>query len=82
MPLVPEACPTRPERSRMGGSENPSSLQFKIKNSKLPIASPFLARSFFRIQGLGSAESGAVLEYCEHFGPARKRSSREKKPPK
>jgi hypothetical protein len=28
----------------------------------------FLARSFFRIQGLGPAEMGIVLKYFEHFG--------------
>ena len=31
----------------------------------------FLRGAFRRIQGLGLAESGAVLKYCEHFGPAR-----------
>ncbi len=42
----------------------------------------FLARSFCRIQGLGSAESGIVLLYSEHFGLSRIRRAREKESPK
>ncbi len=41
---------------------------------------PFLARSFFRIQGLGRIQSGAVLLYCEYLNLGRKRSSRKKNP--
>ena len=43
---------------------------------------PILAQSFLRVQGLGLAESGYVLLYIEHFGLCRKRSDREKEPPK
>ncbi len=43
---------------------------------------PFLAQSFLRAQGLGSAESGIVLLYSEHFGLCRIRSDREKESPK
>ena len=41
---------------------------------------PLLAWSFFRIQGLGRIQSGAVLLYREYLNLGRKRSSREKKP--
>ncbi len=41
-----------------------------------------LAQSFLRPQGLGSAESGYVLSYIEHFGLCRIRSNREKESPK
>ena len=41
-----------------------------------------LAQSFLRPQGLGSAESGIVLLYSEHFGLSRIRSDREKESPK
>ena len=41
-----------------------------------------LAQSFLRPQGLGSAESGIVLIYSEHFGLSRKRRDREKESPK
>ncbi len=46
--------------------------------------SPFLvlAQSFLRAQGLGSAESGIVLLYSEHFGLSRIRRDREKESPK
>jgi len=43
---------------------------------------PILAQSFLRAQGLGSAESGIVLLYSEHFGLSRKRRDREKESPK
>ncbi len=43
---------------------------------------PLLAQSFLRPQGLGSAESGIVLLYSEHFGLSRIRSDREKESPK
>ncbi len=43
---------------------------------------PILAQSFLRAQGLGSAESGIVLLYSEHFGLSRIRSDREKESPK
>ncbi len=43
---------------------------------------PLLAQSFLRAQGLGSAESGIVLSYSEHFGLSRIRSNREKESPK
>ena len=43
---------------------------------------PLLAQSFLRTQGLGSAESGIVLSYSEHFGLSRIRSDREKESPK
>ena len=43
---------------------------------------PILAQSFLRPQGLGSAESGYVLLYIEHFGLCRIRSDREKESPK
>ena len=43
---------------------------------------PLLAQNFLRAQGLGSAESGIVLLYSEHFGLSRKRSDREKESPK
>ena len=43
---------------------------------------PLLAQSFLRAQGLGSAESGSVLLYSEHFGLCRKRSDRKKESPK
>ena len=39
---------------------------------------PLLAQSFLRAQGLGSAESGIVLLYSEHFGRSRIRRAREK----
>ncbi len=42
----------------------------------------FLAQSFLRAQGLGSAESGIVLLYSEHFGLSRIRRDREKESPK
>ena len=41
---------------------------------------PFLARSFFRIQGLGRIQNGSVPMYCEYLNLGRKRSSRKKKP--
>ncbi len=41
-----------------------------------------LAQSFLRPQGLGSAESGYVLSYIEHFGLCRIRRDREKESPK
>ncbi len=41
---------------------------------------PFLARSFFRIQGLGRIQNGAVLLYREYLNLGRKRSSRKKNP--
>ena len=41
-----------------------------------------LAQSFLRAQGLGSAESGIVLLYSEHFGLSRIRRAREKESPK
>ena len=37
-----------------------------------------LARSFFRIQGLGRIQNGAVLLYCEYLNVGRKRSSQPK----
>ena len=40
----------------------------------------FLARSFFRIQGLGRIQNGAVPMYREYLNLSRKRSSRQKKP--
>ena len=43
---------------------------------------PFLAQSFLRAQGLGSAESGIVWLYSEHFGLSRIRRDREKESPK
>ena len=43
---------------------------------------PILAQSFLRPQGLGSAESGYVLLYIEHFGLCRKRRDRNKESPK
>ena len=43
---------------------------------------PILAQSFLRAQGLGSAESGIVLLYSEHFGLSRIRRAREKESPK
>ena len=43
---------------------------------------PLLAQSFLLTQGLGSAESGIVLLYSEHFGLCRKRRAREKESPK
>jgi hypothetical protein len=46
------------------------------------ISIPLLAQSFLRAQGLGSAESGYVLSYIEHFGLSRIRSAREKESPK
>ena len=41
-----------------------------------------MAQSFLRAQGLGSAESGIVLLYSEHFGLSRIRRDREKESPK
>ncbi len=41
-----------------------------------------LAQSFLRAQGLGSAESGIVLLYSEHFGLCRIRRDRKKESPK
>jgi hypothetical protein len=43
---------------------------------------PILAQSFSRVQGLGSAESGVVWLYSEHFGLSRERRNREKESPK
>ena len=43
---------------------------------------PLLAQSFLRSQGLGSAESGIVWLYSEHFGLSRIRRAREKESPK
>ena len=40
----------------------------------------FLARSFFRIQGLGRIQNAGVQVYCEALNIGRKRRSREKKP--
>jgi len=54
-------------------------LPFFLMNNEL---FPILAQSFLRAQGLGSAESGIVLSYSEHFGLSRIRRDREKESPK
>ena len=43
---------------------------------------PFLARSFFRIQGLGRIQNGSVPMYCEYLNLGRIRRDREKESPK
>ncbi len=55
---------------------------FRIQDFLMNISIPLLAQSFLRAQGLGSAESGIVLLYSEHFGLSRIRRAREKESPK
>ncbi len=55
-------------------------LVFLARNFAFLTLIPFLARSFFRIQGLGRIQNGAVLLYCEYLNLGRKRSSRKKNP--
>ena len=55
-------------------------LLFLMNNERFPFL--ILAQSFLRPQGLGSAESGSVLLYSEHFGLCRIRRGREKESPK
>ncbi len=43
---------------------------------------PLLAQSFLRAQGLGSAESGYVLLYIEHFGLCCIRRDHNKESPR
>jgi hypothetical protein len=67
-----------PLLTRNFGSVQGVCLLFLMNNRLFPI----LAQSFSRAQGLGSAESGIVLLYSEHFGLCRKRSDRKKESPK
>ena len=57
-------------------------LVFLARNFGFLTLIPLLAQSFLRAQGLGSAESGIVLLYSEHFGLSRIRRAREKESPK
>ena len=58
---------------------NPIQFLFSLMNYNI---NPILAQSFLRAQDLGSAESGYVLLYIEHFGLSRIRRAREKESPK